>query len=45
MVVASTFSVFTVFLARVVLKEPISAQQWIAIALITLGTGALAGHA
>lgn len=45
MVVASTFSVFTVFLARVVLKEPISAQQWAAIALITLGTGALAGHA
>jgi drug/metabolite transporter (DMT)-like permease len=45
MVVASTFSVFTVFLARIVLKEPISAQQWIAIALITLGTAALAGHA
>lgn len=44
MVVASTFSVFTVFLARIVLKEPISAQQWIAIALISAGTAALAGH-
>jgi drug/metabolite transporter (DMT)-like permease len=45
MVVASTFSVFTVFLARMVLKEPISAQQWTAIALISIGTGALARHA
>jgi len=44
MVIASTFSVFTVFLAKIFLKEPISAQQWMAIALITLGTAALAGH-
>lgn len=44
MVIASTFSVFTVFLAKVFLKEPISALQWTAIALITLGTAALAGH-
>lgn len=43
MVVASTFSVFTVFLAKVVLKEPISRQQWAAIALISIGTAALAG--
>lgn len=44
MVIASTFSVFTVFLAKVVLKEPISAQQWMAIALISLGTATLAGQ-
>lgn len=44
-VVASTFSVVTVFLARVVLKEPISLQQWGAIALIAAGTAVLAHSA
>lgn len=45
MVIASTFSVFTVFLAKIVLKEPISWQQWGAIACISSGTAALAGQA
>ncbi|MBN8911068.1 MAG: DMT family transporter [Rhizobiales bacterium] len=44
MVIASTFSVFTVLLAKIFLKEPISAQQWAAIASISIGTAALAGH-
>jgi drug/metabolite transporter (DMT)-like permease len=44
MVIASTFSVFTVFLAKIVLKEPISAQQWTAIGFISMGTAALSGH-
>lgn len=42
MVVASTFSMFTVFLARVVLDEPISRGQWASIALIAIGTAVLA---
>jgi len=44
MVVASTFSVVTVVLAKIVLKEPISRQQWTAIAMIAIGTAALAGN-
>lgn len=42
MVVASTFSVVTVVLAKLVLKEPISGQQWTAIAMISVGTAVLA---
>ncbi len=44
MVVASTFSVVTVILAKFVLKEPISRLQWIAIVMIAIGTAALAGN-
>lgn len=43
MVIASTFSVFTVAFARLILKEPISTLQWLAIAMISLGTAVLAG--
>lgn len=43
MVVASAFSVVTVLLARLIIKEQISAMQWAAIALIALGTTALSG--
>jgi drug/metabolite transporter (DMT)-like permease len=43
MVVASTFSVFTVILARIVLKEPVSLQQWLAVATIAAGTAILSG--
>ena len=41
MVVASTFSVVTVALAKLVLHEPISKLQWAAIALISAGTAVL----
>jgi drug/metabolite transporter (DMT)-like permease len=43
MVVASTFSVITVLLARLILKEPIGLLQWAAIAMIATGTAVLAG--
>lgn len=43
MVVASTFSVVTVILAKLVLKEPISRLQWVAIVMIAIGTAILAG--
>lgn len=43
MVVASTFSVFTVVLARFVLKEPVSREQWLAVAMIATGTAVLSG--
>ncbi len=43
MVVSSSFSVVTVLLAKLVLKEPISGQQWCAVALIVAGSAALAG--
>jgi len=43
MIVSSTFSVFTVVLARMVLKEPVSPQQWFAIAMIAIGTAVLSG--
>lgn len=45
MVVASTFSVFTVVLAKFVLKEPVSGQQWLAVASIAVGTAVLSGSA
>lgn len=44
MVVASTFSVVTVILAKFVLKEPISRLQWAAIVMIAIGTAILAGN-
>jgi len=40
-VVASTFSVVTVILARVVLKEPVNSKQWASIGLIAAGTAVL----
>ena len=40
-VVASTFSVVTVILARVILKEPVNGKQWAAIGLIAAGTAVL----
>ena len=40
-VVASTFSVVTVVLARIVLHEPVSKLQWASIALIATGTAIL----
>jgi drug/metabolite transporter (DMT)-like permease len=43
MVVASAFSVVTVLLARVVIKEQVTPLQWAAIALIALGTAVLSG--
>lgn len=43
MVIASTFSVVTVVLAKFILKEPISWQQWLAIILVVVGTATLAG--
>lgn len=43
MVVASAFSVVTVLLARVIIREHISGLQWAAIALIALGTAVLSG--
>lgn len=43
MVIASTFSVFTVLLAALILKEPVSRQQWLAIAIIATGTAILSG--
>ncbi|WP_045836249.1 DMT family transporter [Hyphomicrobium sp. 99] len=45
MVVASTFSVVTVVLARFILKEPVSNQQWLAVAMIAVGTAVLSGSA
>lgn len=42
MVVASTFSMFTIILARVVLDEPISFGQWVSIGIIATGTAVLA---
>ena len=41
MVIASTFSVVTVLLARLILREPISKMQWAAIALIAGGAAVL----
>lgn len=41
MVVASAFSVVTVLLARVILREPVSTTQWVAIACIAGGTAML----
>jgi drug/metabolite transporter (DMT)-like permease len=41
MVLASAFSVVTVLLARLVLHEPISKMQWVAIALIAAGAAVL----
>ena len=41
MVLASAFSVVTVVLARLVLHEPISKMQWVAIALIAVGAAVL----
>ncbi len=43
MVVASAFSVVTVLLAWLVIREPIAKAQWAAIALIAAGTGVLGG--
>ncbi|MEZ5827701.1 MAG: DMT family transporter [Hyphomicrobiales bacterium] len=43
MVVASAFSVVTVLLAWLVIREPIGKAQWGAIALIAAGTAILAG--
>lgn len=43
MVVASTFSVVTVVLAKFVLKELVSRQQWLAVAMIAAGTAVLSG--
>ena len=43
MVVASAFSVVTVLLAWVIIKEQITPMQWAAIALIALGTAVLSG--
>lgn len=41
MVLASAFSVVTVLMARLILHEPISKQQWTAIALIATGAAVL----
>jgi drug/metabolite transporter (DMT)-like permease len=41
MVLASAFSVVTVLLAWIVLREPISKMQWVAIALIAVGAAVL----
>lgn len=41
MVVASAFSVVTVLLAWLVIREPISKPQWLAIAMIAAGTAVL----
>jgi drug/metabolite transporter (DMT)-like permease len=38
MILSSSFSVITVLLARIFLKEPVSIIQWCAITLIALGT-------
>lgn len=38
MILASSFSVITVLLARIFLKEPVAKIQWCAMALIVLGT-------
>jgi drug/metabolite transporter (DMT)-like permease len=43
MVVASAFSVVTVLLAWLVIREPISKAQWMAIVFIAAGTAVLAG--
>jgi len=43
MVVASAFSVVTVLLARVIIREQVSRLQWAAIALIAAGTAVLSG--
>ncbi len=43
MVVASAFSVVTVLLARIIIKEPVSKDQWGAIVLIAIGTAVLTG--
>jgi drug/metabolite transporter (DMT)-like permease len=43
MVVASAFSVVTVLLARLILREQVSTTQWAAIALIAAGTAVLSG--
>lgn len=43
MVVASAFSVVTVLLAWIVIREPIGKAQWIAIAMIAAGTAVLSG--
>jgi uncharacterized membrane protein len=42
--VASGFAVVTALLARIFLKEPVTAKQWIGIFLVALGAGALAGN-
>jgi drug/metabolite transporter (DMT)-like permease len=40
-VVASSFAAVTVMLARLILKEPMSLAQWVGIAMIVIGVGAL----
>jgi drug/metabolite transporter (DMT)-like permease len=40
-VVASSFAAVTVLLARFILKEPMSLAQWVGIAMIVIGVGAL----
>jgi drug/metabolite transporter (DMT)-like permease len=40
-VAASTFGAVTTLLARFILKEPVSGPQWLGIALIVVGVGAL----
>jgi drug/metabolite transporter (DMT)-like permease len=40
-VVASSFAAATVLLARFILKEPMSLAQWVGIAMIVIGVGAL----
>ncbi|HXG78219.1 MAG TPA: EamA family transporter [Methyloceanibacter sp.] len=44
MVVASAFSVVTVLLARIVIREDVTRMQWAAIALIAMGTAVLSGN-
>ena len=43
-VAASAFGVVTVLLARLILKEPISTRQWLALVLVFGGVGVLAAH-
>jgi drug/metabolite transporter (DMT)-like permease len=40
-VVASSFAAVTVLLARFIVKEPMSLAQWVGIAMIVIGVGAL----
>jgi drug/metabolite transporter (DMT)-like permease len=44
-VVSSSFSVVTVVLARIFLREPMSAPQWTGVAAIAVGVGTLTGTA